>query len=117
MRAAERKAAPPKPSLTLPRGASRKGTASRLLVLLIELTEDTDIARPRLTPPMLEAPSLASPLPLRLPEAMLLDEEVTVAAVARWSPRPAEIAVDGKTGENWCWHQKHRGSEQQSDGA
>ncbi len=100
MRAAERKAAPPKPSLTLPRGASRKGTASRLLVLLIELTEDTDIARPRLTPPMLEAPSLASPLPLRLPEAMLLDEEVTVAAVARCALEP-KTGGDSGGWEDW----------------
>lgn len=75
LRPAARKPAPPKPSLTLPRGASRKGTASRLLVLLTELTELTDMARPRLTPPMLEPPSLASPLALRLPEAMLLVEE------------------------------------------
>lgn len=68
--------APPNPRRTLPRGAWRKGTASRLLVLLTELTELTDMARPRLTPPALEAPSLASPLPLRLPEAMLLEEEL-----------------------------------------
>lgn len=44
-------------------------------MLLTELTELTDMARPRLTPPILDPPSLASPLPLRLPEAMLLVEE------------------------------------------
>lgn len=78
LRPETRRAEPPKPSLTLPRGASRKGTASRLLVLLTELTELTDMARPRLTLPTPEAaPSLASPLPLRLPEAMLTEEALS----------------------------------------
>ena len=90
-----RKPAPPKPSLTLPRGASRNGTASRLLVLLTELTELTDIARPRLTAPVLEPPSLASPLPLRLPEARLLEEEygADAEAAVRYIPEDKAVAA------------------------
>lgn len=59
---------PPKPSRTLPSGASRKGAASRLLVLLTELTLLMDFARPRLAPPSLK---LASPLPLWFPDTFL----------------------------------------------